>query len=39
LVRSRGVGHAAIQNGTNHFLSTFRGQASILMSASANCVN
>jgi carbamoyl-phosphate synthase small subunit len=32
LARSRGVGHAAIHNGTNHFLSTFRGQASILMS-------
>src|SRR5262245_643858 len=32
LARSRGVGHAAIHNGTNHFLSTFRGQARILMS-------
>src|SRR5262245_15726233 len=32
LARSLGVGHAAIHNGTNHFLSTFRGQASILMS-------
>src|SRR6516164_7041735 len=31
LVRSRGFGHAAIRNGTHHFLSTFRGQASILM--------
>jgi hypothetical protein len=31
LARSRGVGHAAIHNGTNHFLSTFRGQASILV--------
>ena len=32
LARSRGVGLAAIHNGTNHFLSTFPGQASILMS-------
>src|SRR5262249_26098530 len=32
LARSLGVGHAAIHNGTNHFLSTFRDQASILMS-------
>jgi hypothetical protein len=32
LARSRGAGHPAIHNGTNHFLSTFRGQASILMS-------
>src|ERR1700745_2853820 len=32
LSRSRGFGHAPIHNGTNHFLSTFRGQASILMS-------
>jgi hypothetical protein len=31
LARSRGFGHAAIRNGTHHFLSTFRGQASILM--------
>src|SRR6516165_1783392 len=31
LACSRGFGHAAIRNGTHHFLSTFRGQASILM--------
>src|SRR6516165_3506787 len=30
LARSRGFGHAAIHNSTNHFLSTFGGQASIL---------
>src|SRR5207244_3621610 len=29
--RDAGFGHAAIRNGTHHFLSTFRGQASILM--------
>jgi len=32
LARSRGLGHAAIHNSTNHFLSTFRGQPSILVS-------
>src|SRR6516165_3839584 len=31
LARSRGFGHATIRNGTHHFLSTFQGQASILM--------
>ena len=31
LARGRGFGHPAIHNRTNHFLSTFRGQASILV--------